>query len=81
MDDRHAQFLILVGDICQAATRANLSVDVTRVDGTRVSGIPTEITPAFGAQEVDHTGYANRIRINQDEIQLQDIIQCTINDA
>jgi hypothetical protein len=81
MDDRRAEFLILVGDICLSAARARLAVEVEHLDGARVGGVPTSVTPARGADEVDGTGYGNTIRINDATIHLRDVTRCTVSDA
>jgi hypothetical protein len=47
MNDRHAQFLIIVADACSGAALAELSVEVVTVDGLRHRGVPAVL-------EVDH---------------------------
>ena len=41
MDDRHAQFLIVVADACLAAELGELIVEVLTIDGVRYRGVPT----------------------------------------
>ena len=41
MDDRHAQFLIVVADACSGAELAELVVEVLTSDGERYRGVPT----------------------------------------
>ena len=41
MDDRHAQFLIVVADACLGAELGELIVEVLTIDGVRYRGVPT----------------------------------------
>jgi hypothetical protein len=77
MDDRQAQFLILVGDVCLYAAIADLSVSVKLADGSQRSGVPTGVSPTAGRDEVDHTGYADVIEIADQEVSLRSIVECT----
>ena len=43
MDDRHAQFVIVVADACLGAELGELVVEVLTRDGVRYSGIPTTV--------------------------------------
>ena len=43
MDDRHAQFLIVVPDACLGAELGQLIVEVLTIDGVRYRGVPTEV--------------------------------------
>jgi hypothetical protein len=81
VDDRRSEFLILVGDICLAAGRARLPVEVEHLDGTCVAGVPSQVTPARGGEEVDSTGYGNTIGIGGATINLRDITRCTVSDT
>lgn len=81
MDDRRAEFLILVGDICLTAARARLPVELEHLYGARTRGVPTYVNPARGAEEVGHTGYGNTIRIDDATINLRDITRCTVSDT
>ena len=58
LDDHHAQFLIIVGDACLAASLAGLPVDLQLVDGTEHTGVPSCLSPTEGDNEFDGTGYA-----------------------
>lgn len=53
MDDRHAQFLIVVADACLGAELGELIVEVLTIDGVRYSGVPTAV-------EVDQPDIADR---------------------
>ena len=43
MDDRHAQFLIVVADACLGAELGQLGVEVLTIDGVRYRSVPTEV--------------------------------------
>lgn len=81
MDDRHAQFLIAVGDLCTAAGLAGLEVEVRpNVDrGERIRGVPyARRAPGAGADAVNETGYARPMAIGDHIIDLADIHECTV---
>jgi hypothetical protein len=81
MDDRRAEFLILVGDICLTAARARLPVELEHLHGARIRGVPTYVACGRGVDEVDHTGYGNTIRIDDATINLRDVTRCTVGDT
>ena len=81
MDDRRAEFLILVGDMCVTAARARLPVELEHLCGARIRGVPTYVARACGTEEVDHTGYGYTIRIDDATINLRDITRCTVSDT
>lgn len=43
MDDRRAQFLIVVGDACAGAELGELIVEVLTIDGVRYCGVPSTV--------------------------------------
>ena len=43
MDDRHAQFLIVVADACRGAGTGELIVEVLTIDGVRYCGVPIAV--------------------------------------
>jgi hypothetical protein len=59
MDDRHAQFLIVVADACLGAELGELIVEILTFEGVRHCGVPTMIEgeqpdgPQGGALRVD----------------------------
>ena len=78
MDDRHAQFLILIGELCLAAANGKLPVTFETTDGSRLIGIPEISTSPGGDDEVDDTGLAGTIHVDGRPMRLQDILRCTI---
>jgi hypothetical protein len=80
VDDRRAEFLILVGDVCLAAISAQLVVELGLRDGRDVTGVPTRVTPTSGQDEFDSTGYTRTVSINDHEVALPEVIRCAITD-
>lgn len=78
MDDRHSQFLILVAEICSCAIAAELDVRLQMEDGARLRGVPTGTVATTGEDELDDTGYANSIHIDDVEVRLDEIVECTV---
>ena len=77
MDDRHAEFLIAVGGMCDAAQRASLGVVIRTEAGRRIVGVPAMRTPN-GRNELDETGYARTFHIDDSLIRLDEVVSCTI---
>lgn len=78
MDDASSQFLIMVGEMCDAAARAGLWVEVRSHAGIRVSGYRPCVGHTVGAGEVDETGYERTVRIGDQTVCLDEIVECTI---
>ena len=78
LDDHHAQFLIIVGDACLAASLAGLPVDLQLADGTQHTGVPSCLSPTEGDNEFDGTGYAPGFLIGGDPVRLDAVIACTV---
>ena len=78
LDDRHAEFLIAVGGMCDAAQRARLGVVVRTEAGLQVAGVPV-IRAANRGNELDETGYARTFRIDDALINLDEVVSCTIH--
>lgn len=78
MDDRYAEFLIAVCIICDAAQRARLKVVVTTMAGTEVVGVPA-IGTATAGDQLDDTGYARTLRIEDARINVDEVVSCTVN--
>lgn len=79
MDDRRAQFLIAVGDLCTAAGLAGLHVQVRlRTEhGGGARGIPHPGADSGGPQ-ADDTGYGRMFAVADRIIDLEDVEECTI---
>jgi hypothetical protein len=78
MDDRYAQFLIAVGDLCVAAALAGLDIEARTTDGTRTVGVPGPLRHAEGDEEFDEAGYAWTLRIDDRVMSLEEIVECTV---
>jgi hypothetical protein len=78
MDDRYAQFLITVGDLCAAAALAGLEVEACTADGARAVGVPGSIKRTDGDEEVDHSGYARTFLVDGHLLNLDEIIKCSV---
>lgn len=78
LDDRHSQFLIIVGDACLAASLAGLEVDIELADGGRLSGIPSDVTPVQSEHAARDTGYADVFRIQDRAVALDAIVRCSV---
>jgi len=78
MDDRYAQFLIAVGDLCVAAALAGLDVEARTADGKRTVGVPGLVRHSDGNEQVDDSGYARTFRIDEHIMHLDEIVECTL---
>lgn len=78
MDDRRAQFLTTVGDVCVAAGLADIPVELALSDGTHLRGTPSPQPATPGQPSVGDTGYASLLRINGEVTQLERIVGLAI---
>ena len=78
MDDRHAQFLIAISELCAAAATAELPVELDTNDGHRLRGVPTPAPFSRGVGEIDDTGYGDPIQVDGIAVALETIRACTI---
>lgn len=81
MDDRHAQFLIAIGDLCTAAGLAALEVQVRpgREDGEVARGVPRPRPSRDGGEPpADATGYPRTLVVGDRIVNLEDVEACTI---
>lgn len=78
MDDRHAHFLISIGDLCTMAALAGLDVEVITSKPTPIRGVPAP-THTDGNDQVSDTGYARTLHIGNHTVNLDDITACTIH--
>lgn len=80
MDNRRAQFLIAVGDLCTAAGLAELEVDLSwRGDGGGVRAIRGIPRPTRSCDELEEIGYARTLRVDDRVIEMQDVVACTLH--
>lgn len=79
MDDRRAQFLITIGDMCLAANLAGLVVRVRSRDGSEgaARGVPY-LREGVAGEAVDDTGYRRSLIVNDRLVDLEEIVECTI---
>jgi hypothetical protein len=74
MDDYFAHYLVLIGDISQAAALGELPVTFRTADGVTETGVPA-VRAASTDDEVDNTGYARPVKIGDRTINLEDIVE------
>ena len=76
MRDESAHFLITVAEACESARLAHLPVEVTTRDGRRFEGVPhPQEAPPGGDGELDDTGYKNGLRLGDDIISLEHVVE------
>jgi len=80
MNDRCAQFMIAVGDLCTAAGLAGLEVEMRRdrVTPALTRGIPYPQRAVDGGEEIDETGYTHTLIVDGLVIDLAEVEACTI---
>lgn len=73
MDDRHAQFLIVVADACVGAALGELIVEALTIDGLRYSGVPTAV-------EVDQPDIADgcTLRVDGSVVALEQVVEFVV---
>jgi hypothetical protein len=73
MDDRHAQFLIVVADACAGAALGDVMVEVLTRDAMRYRGVPTAV-------EGEQCDPANRgtVQMSGSVIALADVVELVI---
>jgi len=70
MDDRHAQFLIVVADACSGAELGELTVEVLTIDGMRYCGLAT----AVEGEQPDAAG-SGTFRVGESVVALEDVAE------
>lgn len=76
--DQHAQFLILVGDLCVGAGLAGLEVELETAHGDCVLGIPGVLgRPRWGA-DAEGIGYEREFRLDGAVVSLESIVGCRV---
>lgn len=73
MDDRQAQFLILVGEVSRMARLARLPVEVITRDGIAHRGVPE--FPDQQGDEIDDTGLDPLLRIDGELVAVEAIAE------
>ena len=81
LDAVRDHFFVMVGDVCENARVARLPVEALTRDGHRAVGVP-QPQPAEEAEpghEVDQTGFARELRIGDEVIALDSIVELRIS--
>jgi hypothetical protein len=73
MDDRHAQFLIVVADACAGAALGEFTIEVLMGDETRYRGVPT----AVDAEPGQSAGYAT-LHMSGSVIALENVVELVV---
>jgi hypothetical protein len=61
-----AQYIVLIGDLCNAAHLGGIAVEVTTTTGWTITGVPEARLASGAGEEVDHTGVAELLVGGQD---------------
>jgi hypothetical protein len=78
MNDRRAEFLAMVGDVCRSARLAQIPVTVKVADGTSVSGVPRPHEADGPDAEVDHTGWSDDLQVNGHVVSLESVVEIQV---
>ena len=70
MDDRHAQFLILVADACLGAELGELVVEILTIEGVRYRGVPTVVQ-----DEQPDVADGGALRVDGSVVALEDVVE------
>ena len=79
MDDRYAEYVIAVSELCAAAELASFQLEVLTTEGQVVAGMVGAPRAAAGDAELDHTGVQRTVRIDGALVNLDEIVRCTIH--
>jgi hypothetical protein len=79
MDDRYSEYVIAVGQLCAAAELASFHLEVVTTDGHVVAGLVGAPRTAEGAGELDHTGLRRTVHVDGAQVNLDEIIRCTLH--
>jgi hypothetical protein len=78
MDDRRAQFLISIAQLCQSAELASLQVELLSSDGSRMRGIPVSARYGEAVGQLGDAGPRPIFWIDDHVIDLSETVECTI---
>ena len=79
MDDRVAQFLVSVGKLCADAHLGGLTVRLVLDNGEQVVGVAAAPPESQGPDELDSTGYVDRVWIGGVTVPLSEVLEATIH--
>ena len=74
MDDRYAQFLLAVGELCMTAELARLDIEVLTAGGLRATGVPNAMDHRYGYGDEDPRAF----QIDDHAINLDEIRECAL---
>jgi hypothetical protein len=78
MDDRYAEYVIAVGQLCAAAALARFQLEVVTTDGRVIVGLVGAPRTAAGDGELEDTGVQRTVRIDGALVNLDEIVRCTV---
>jgi hypothetical protein len=77
--ERIEHFFVMLGELLDAARIGGVPVRLTLSDGRVIEGIPSaRMDDASGAEELDDTGYARRIRLAGERVDLTEVCEAAI---
>ncbi len=78
-DDRYAEYLIAMEQLCASAELARLRVEVITVDGGRITGLVVPLPGADAWDRVGETGSPRMLQIDDTPVCFDEIRQLTIH--
>ena len=78
MEERVSQFFLSVGRLCGDAHIGKLEVRLRLVSGAEIVGVPDPLSDTEGDEELDATGYADRVTIGGVAVALSDVVEASV---
>jgi hypothetical protein len=78
VDDRSSQFFVAVGRLCTDARLAGLTVRLSLDNGEQIVGVPEPPPETEGGDELDSTGYADKVSVDGVAVPLSDVIEASV---
>jgi hypothetical protein len=78
VDDRVAQFLVSVGNLCADAHVGGLTVQLVLDNGAEIVGVATPPPESEGSDQLDGTGYVDCVRVDGVDVPLSEVAEATI---
>jgi hypothetical protein len=78
-DDRYAEYLIAMEQLCASAELARLRIEVITVDGGRITGLVGPLDGVDAWDRVDATGFPRTLKIDNTRVCFEEIRQLTIH--
>ena len=79
VDDRVAQFLVSVGKLCADAHVGGLTVRLVLENGEQVVGVAAPPPESEGPDELDTTGYVDRVWVGGVAVPLSGVVEAAIH--